>query len=136
MHRPGVLAFVAWLLVGFTSAQSTSTTLSAYTSYVPTDTWTIASGTCATGMGAAVAATATAGAQGGVFEDKFGNFWEMECGYYFSGTTYYANVAAGAIGTSGQGIYACFDGCANRINCVGFSYYGTVTGATAGSGKC
>lgn len=53
-----------------------STTLSAYTSYQPTNTWTINSGSCASGMGPA-AATATAGGQGGVYTDIYNSYWEM-----------------------------------------------------------
>ncbi|KAK6396279.1 hypothetical protein LTR65_009361 [Meristemomyces frigidus] len=40
-------------------------------------------------MGTAAAATATAGAQGGVYQDKWGSYWEMECNYLYSGATYY-----------------------------------------------
>ena len=39
-------------------------------------------------------------------------------------------------GTNGGGLFACFNGCANRIGCTAFSYYGTTTSGTAGSGRC
>ncbi|KAK4547046.1 hypothetical protein LTR36_001267 [Oleoguttula mirabilis] len=100
MRRFGVLAFVAGLLsFAFAQTESTaiaggatttrSTSLAAATTYQPTNTWTIASGACSVGMDSAAAATATAGAQGGVFLDKYGGYWEMDCGYQFTGTTYY-----------------------------------------------
>lgn len=53
-----------------------SSTLAAPTSYQPTNIWTQPSGACSLGMGAA-AATATPGAQGGVYQDKYGSYWEM-----------------------------------------------------------
>ncbi|KAI7566524.1 hypothetical protein KC343_g5385, partial [Hortaea werneckii] len=83
-------------------------------------------------MGAA-AATATAGGQGGVYQDRYGGYWEMDCGYYFSGNTYYDGAYQG---TNGIGVYSCFNGCANRPGCVGFTYYGTSTGPTTGGGRC
>ncbi|KAI7550479.1 hypothetical protein KC317_g14262, partial [Hortaea werneckii] len=83
-------------------------------------------------MGAA-AATATAGGQGGVYQDRYGGYWEMDCGYYFSGSPYYDGAYQG---TNGIGVYSCFNGCANRPGCVGFTYYGTSTGPTTGGGRC
>ncbi|KAI7359325.1 hypothetical protein KC354_g9411 [Hortaea werneckii] len=83
-------------------------------------------------MGAA-AATATAGGQGGVYQDRYGGYWEMDCGYYFSGSTYWDGAYQG---TNGIGVYSCFNGCANRPGCVGFTYYGTSTGPTTGGGRC
>ncbi|KAI7164171.1 hypothetical protein KC349_g866 [Hortaea werneckii] len=83
-------------------------------------------------MGAA-AATATAGGQGGVYQDRYGGYWEMDCGYYFSGSPYYDGAYQG---TNGIGVFSCFNGCANRPGCVGFTYFGSSTGATTGSGRC
>ncbi|KAI7471965.1 hypothetical protein KC367_g4425 [Hortaea werneckii] len=109
-----------------------SRTLSALQTYQPTNTWTIPNGACSVGMGAA-AATATAGGQGGVYQDRYGGYWEMDCGYYFSGSTYWDGAYQG---TNGIGVYSCFNGCANRPGCVGFTYYGTSTGPTTGGGRC
>ncbi|KAI6807478.1 hypothetical protein KC332_g13456 [Hortaea werneckii] len=81
----------------------------------------------------AVAATATAGGQGGVYQDRYGGYWEMDCGYYFSGSPYYDGAYQG---TNGIGVYSCFNGCANRPGCVGFTYFGSSTGPTTGSGRC
>ncbi|GAB1736020.1 hypothetical protein NU219Hw_g6074t1 [Hortaea werneckii] len=83
-------------------------------------------------MGAA-AATATAGGQGGVYQDRYGGYWEMDCGYYFSGSPYYDGAYQG---TNGIGVFSCFNGCANRPGCVGFTYFGSSTGPTTGSGRC
>lgn len=90
MRRFGVLAIVAGL-GSSVIAQSTFTTAvaggvtttislsdSAGPTYTPTNTWTITSGACSKGMGAATA-TATAGGYGGVFEDAYGSYWEMVC---------------------------------------------------------
>lgn len=139
MRRSGVLAFVATLLMSSASAQTsggTTTTISrslaASTTYVPTNTWTIPAGSCSAGMGPA-AATATAGGTGGVFQDKFGGYWETECDYVYAGSTLYDGTYEG---TNGQGIYACYNGCANRPGCTGFSFYGTTTGPATGGGRC
>lgn len=73
-----VLALVAGL-AGYTLAQVTTTvtpSLSGSTTYTPTNTWTQPNGACSKGMGAAAAA-ATAGGQGGVYQDKMGAYWEM-----------------------------------------------------------
>ncbi|GAB1729361.1 hypothetical protein NU195Hw_Modified_146t1 [Hortaea werneckii] len=111
-----------------------STTLSAYTSYQPTNTWTINSGSCASGMGPA-AATATAGGQGGVYTDIYNSYWEMDCDYAFSGTDNYDGATTGS-GTGSLGVYGCFNGCAQRPNCIGFSYYGTQSEPARGAGRC
>ncbi|KAI6887118.1 short chain dehydrogenase [Hortaea werneckii] len=134
MRRIAALALVAGRLLNSVSAQSTtiSRTLSALQTYQPTNTWTVPNGACSVGMGAA-AATATAGGQGGVYQDRYGGYWEMDCGYYFSGSTYYDGAYQG---TNGIGVYSCFNGCANRPGCVGFTYYGTSTGPTTGGGRC
>ncbi|KAI7389162.1 hypothetical protein KC328_g8590 [Hortaea werneckii] len=111
-----------------------STTLSAYTSYQPTNTWTINSGSCASGMGPA-AATATAGGQGGVYTDIYNSYWEMDCDYAFSGADNYDGATTGS-GTGSLGVYGCFNGCAQRPNCIGFSYYGTQSEPARGAGRC
>ncbi|KAK4545951.1 hypothetical protein LTR36_002515 [Oleoguttula mirabilis] len=62
-------------------------------------------------MGTAAAATATAGAQGGVYQDKWGSYWEMECNYLYSGATYYdsgVSVAAYDQGAAG-GLGRCYN---------------------------
>lgn len=134
MRRIAALALVAGRLLASVSAQSTtiSRTLSALQTYQPTNTWTVPNGACSVGMGAA-AATATAGGQGGVYQDRYGGYWEMDCGYYFSGSPYYDGAY---VGTNGIGVYSCFNGCANRPGCVGFTYYGTSTGPATGAGRC
>ncbi|KAI6801364.1 hypothetical protein KC332_g13646 [Hortaea werneckii] len=111
-----------------------STTLSAYTSYQPTNTWTINSGSCASGMGPAVA-VAAAGGQGGVYTDIYNSYWEMDCDYAFSGADNYDGATTGS-GTGSLGVYGCFNGCAQRPNCIGFSYYGTQSEPARGAGRC
>ncbi|KAK5676194.1 hypothetical protein LTS10_011006 [Elasticomyces elasticus] len=137
MPRSGALAFVAALAAGLATAQSVTTTLSAGTTYEPTVPWTIAGGPSPTTAPCAAGAVQTAGPAGyyggGVYTDKYGDFWEMDCDYSFSGTTYYDGTFAG---TNGQGVVACFNGCANRLQCAGFSYYGNAMGNTTGSGRC
>jgi len=67
---------------------------------------------------------------GGTYTDPYGAVWSVNCGQDNTGAIY----ASG--GTSGQGIYACFKGCSHRPECNGFSFTGSVTLATAGSGTC
>jgi len=160
MRRFGDLALVAGLFVGFVCAQFTpplpatsggtstliSQTLAAYTSYQPTNTWTIptytGTGGCSLGMGAA-AATQTAGGYGGVYQDYWGGYWEVACDQYFSGTTYYDG-SPFYEGTNTQGMIACFNGCAKRPGCSAFAFYGSQTSSSVaptatswtGGGRC
>lgn len=122
MRRPGVVVLLAASLIDHASAQAT--TLSASTSYVPTNTW----------VPQAACSQAAPGGAGGYYQDTIGTYWEVQCGQAFTGTTYYDNNAY--VGTNAQGIAACFWGCSNRIGCVGFTYTGTVSSSTAGSGRC
>lgn len=41
-----------------------------------------------------------------------------------------------ATGTKSQGIYACFRACASRPGCVAFTFAGTMSSGTAGTGAC
>ncbi|KAK4955888.1 hypothetical protein LTR10_006827 [Elasticomyces elasticus] len=137
MRRSGALAFVAALAAGLATAQSVTTTLSAGTTYQPTVPWTIAGGPSPTTGACSAGAVQTAGPAGyyggGVYTDKYGDFWEMDCDYSFSSTTYYDGTF---VGTNALGVVACFNGCAGRIQCVGFSYYGNAFGNSSGSGRC
>lgn len=121
MWRYGAVALLGAALIDVAAAQAT--TLSASTSYVPTNTW-VPQAQCSQAGGGA----------GGYYQDSIGTYWEVQCAQAFSGTTYYDNGAY--VGTNGQGIGACFWGCSNRIGCVGFTYTGSVTSANVGSGRC
>lgn len=137
MRRFGVVA-VLGAGIGLVSAQvttitTTSTTLTGFpASDGPSPTWTPAA-TCSQGSTYGGPAP-----YGGVFEDTFGTFYEMQCGYVFSGSTYYDTNGAvtGAMGTSGQGIATCFYGCSQRPECIGFVYTYTSQSQTAGAGRC
>jgi len=135
-----VLAFAAGLLVGLVSAQSSITpTLSAGPTYQPSVPWTIP--TASTPCSAGSTATATGGYGGGVYQDVFGGYWEVECGYAWTGTTYYDGVNSGpggsaVIGTTSQGVFACFESCAQRVGCVAFEFFGYSTNTMVGSGQC
>ena len=120
MQWLAVIALLGATLVSHVAGQAT--TLSAYTSYVPTNTW-VPQAQC----------SQAGGGNGGYYQDTIGTFWEVQCGQQFSGPTYYDN---NYVGTSSQGIAACFWGCSNRIGCAAFTYTGTVSSATAGSGRC
>lgn len=120
MRRFGVVALLGASLFDYAYAQVT--TLSAATSYTPTQTWAPLS-TCTQN-----------GQPGGFYQDSIGTYWEVQCGQRFSGTAYYDN--NNFVGTNGQGIGACFWGCSNRVGCVGFTYTGSVTSANVGSGRC
>lgn len=83
-------------------------------------------------------ATASPGATvglygGGTYQDPYGDYWEVDCGYLFNSTTYYEYPLPG---TRSQGMYACFNGCAARPNCVAFNFYGYQTGPHSGGGLC
>ncbi|KAK3674878.1 hypothetical protein LTR78_005222 [Recurvomyces mirabilis] len=125
MRRFGLLAFVAGLWVTLASAQS-STTLSAAPTFTPTTAWSIPNGACSSGG---------SNANGGVFEDVFGNFWEVSCGQGFSGSNYY-DPSPYYETTTGIGMQACFNGCAQRVNCIAFTFYGTTTSGSTGTGVC
>ena len=122
MRRYGVIALLGAALIDFAAAQAT--TLSASTTYVPTNTW----------VPQAQCSQAGPNQNGGYYQDTIGTYWEVQCGQAFSGTAYYDNL--NYVGTNGQGIAACFWGCSNRIGCVGFTYTGTISSSTAGSGRC
>ena len=132
MRRFGVVALLG-AGVGLVSAQGTSTTLTGFaTTDGPSPTWT---------PNAICSAGSTYGGPapyGGVFEDTLGVFYELQCGYVFSGSTYYdtTGTPAGALGTTGQGIASCFYGCSNRPECIGFVYTSTSQTQTGGAGKC
>ena len=74
------------------------------------------------------------GLGGGVYQDLFGTFWEFDCGYSYTGGTYYDGTF---VGTYGNGVLTCFYGCSNRIGCMGFSHAGTQgSSPDVGSGGC
>ena len=132
MWRFGVLALWAANFVSLTSAQA-STTLAAATTYTPTGIW-YPQPTCSQGNTAATT-QGVGNYGGGIFEDYWGTFWELDCGYSYSGTTYMDGTY---VGTFGNGIVACFYGCSLRIGCMGFTYVvvaGQNTGLS-GSGRC
>lgn len=132
------LALLVALCTPFAIAQTVTTlTLSAGTSYMPTNVWTIPTTTasCVAGATAGAVQAYNSPAVGGVFNDINGNYWEVQCGYNFTGTTYWGG-ETGGLGTNGQGIYACYNGCAKRPGCIGFTFYGYTTGKTTGTGKC
>ena len=131
MRRFGVLALLG-AGIELVAAQA-STTLAASPTFAPTQTWNPAA-TCS--LGSTYPGPAP---YGGVFEDTLGVFYEMQCGYVFSGTTYYETVGGtpvGSLGTTGQGIASCFYGCSNRPECIGILFTYTSQSATAGAGKC
>lgn len=134
-------AALFWLVASLVSAQVTTTstasaTLTAASTYTPAVPWTIPNGVCSQGS----TATATGGYGGGVFEDVSGNFWEVECNYAWSGSSTYDVIPnanpPNSEDSDAQGIYACFNGCANRPGCVAFEFFGTTTGPHSGTGKC
>jgi len=137
MRGFGIAAGVAGLLVGLASAQSSVTpTLAAGPTYQPAVPWTQGNGPCSAGS----TATATGGYGGGVYQDIFGGYWEIECGFAWSSTQYYAAEGGPgsqqAPGTAAQGMYACANGCAQRPGCVAYEFFGTTSGPHSGSGKC
>ncbi|KAK3722887.1 hypothetical protein LTR37_002032 [Vermiconidia calcicola] len=129
MWRSGVVALLGASFLACVSAQ-VSRTLGAYTSYTPTATWAPAP-VCSQGSNPALSPG------GGVYQDEFGAYYEMQCGQQFSGTNYYDNTFAG---TNAQGIGSCFYGCSKRPGCMGFTYTGTVVGTSynwqGSSGRC
>lgn len=130
---------LALLVARLISAQQTITTLtiSAGTSYFPTNPWTIPTTTASCVAGATVGAVQAynSPAVGGTFQDINGNYWEIQCGYDFNGPTYWGG-EVGGVGTFGQGLYACFQGCAKRPGCIGFTFYGYSYTKTTGTGRC
>lgn len=94
MQRFGVAAIVAVAFVATAQAQSqyttpgptTSAPLSAATTYVPTNTWT-PNPICTAGAGAGLNPMNP----GGVYRDDFGTYWEVLCGYDWTGTVWYDN---------------------------------------------
>ena len=108
VRRPGVFALWAATFLSLTSAQST--TLGVSTTYVPTATWR-PNAVCTQGSSYGGPAP-----YGGVYQDFYGAFWEVQCGYGWSSTNYMDGGAIAApIGTYGQGIATCFMGCDSRI---------------------
>lgn len=132
MARFGVVALLGAYFFALVSAQATQGTLSVYTSYTPTQTWTPAA-TCSAGS-----SYTGSGLGGGVYEDPMGTYWEFDCGMTYSGTNYYDVVGSTPtyVGTNGNGVISCFWGCSNRIGCQSFIYTGTVTNNVSGSGRC
>jgi len=134
MRRFGVVALLGASLLEFASAQGTTTTLGVSTTYVPTAAWSPAP-VCSAGSSSGTA-------QGGVYQDESGNFYEMQCGPNYSGTNYYDLTAGNPVfvGTTGQGIGSCFWGCSQRPSCMGFTYTGVVGSNvypwTGSSGRC
>jgi hypothetical protein len=94
MQRFGVAAFVAVAFVAAVQAQSVYTTpgvttsapLSASTTYTPTNTWA-PNPVCSAGAGSGLNALNP----GGVYRDDFGSYWEVLCGYDWTGTIWYDN---------------------------------------------
>ena len=137
MRRFGVLALLG---AGIELVSAQTTTLGASPSILPTSTWAPAP-VCSQGNSWGGPAP-----YGGVYEDPLGTFYQVECGYQFSGLTFYdtagynlnANGYTGAgQGTTAQGIVTCFWGCSQRPECIGFTYAGTVNAAAnSGSGVC
>ena len=130
LRRFGVIALLGATFFSLASAQST--TLAAYTSYVPTQTWA-PNAVCSAGSSYGGPAP-----YGGIYEDPFGTFFEMQCGYAFAGTTYYDdNNAQVFSGTTSQGIVTCFYACSARIGCMGFTYtFTSQSQGAVGAGRC
>nr|OQO20802.1 hypothetical protein B0A51_15352 [Rachicladosporium sp. CCFEE 5018] len=105
------------------AAGSTVTTTTGTYSSVPsaTATWTPAAA-CTAGGPAAT---------GGAYTDANSAVWNVVCGADNNNGQYFESAK-----TNGQGIYACAKGCDQRPNCVGYSFIGSVSGATTGSGVC
>lgn len=93
MQRLGVVAFRAVAFVVLVQAQyttpglTTSAPLSASTTYTPTNVWA-PNPTCSAGSSAVAQ---NGGYGGGVYRDDYGTYWEVGCGYNWSGTTYMEN---------------------------------------------
>jgi hypothetical protein len=89
MQRFGVAAFLAVAFVATVQAQNptTSIPLSASTTHTPTNVWTPAA-SCSAGSSAVAQ---NGGYGGGVYRDDFGSYWEVACGYDWSGTAFYDN---------------------------------------------
>lgn len=66
---------------------STSQALSASNTYTPTNVWT-AHPTCTSGSNAVAP---QGGYGGGVYMDGYGTYWQVVCGFYWNGNTYYEN---------------------------------------------
>ena len=136
MRRFGVIALLG-ARIAFVSAQVTTTsttTLAASTTYIPQQSWT-PNAVCSAGSSYGGPAP-----YGGIYKDEFGTFFDMQCGYAFTGTTY-IDTSTGYVGTFAQGIATCFYGCSERPGCMGFTYTGTVAGTAANmwsgsSGRC
>ncbi|KAK3116012.1 hypothetical protein LTR53_004072 [Teratosphaeriaceae sp. CCFEE 6253] len=125
MPRPRVVALAA-ALVSLAAAQSS---LTATQTYAPARSWTIPASAASCNQGS----SPTTAPAGGVFQDMYGDFWAMNCDYSYSGTTYYDG---SFVGTNSGGVYSCFNGCAKRVGCVAFTFYGTSSSGTAGTGRC
>ncbi|KAM0717693.1 hypothetical protein Q7P37_007545 [Cladosporium fusiforme] len=130
MRRFGIAALLAAIFIAQTYAQTTSVALSASTTYAPTHVWAPAASCTVGSSGVGVM-------RGGVYRDDYGSYWQVGCDYDWSSQVFYDSTAYYAYsGTNGQGIFACFRGCASRVNCVAFTYTGTITGPGDGSGRC
>lgn len=97
MRRASVAALLAAALVATVQAQSVYTTsglttsapLSASTTYTPTNVWA-PNPTCSAGSNALAQ---NGGYGGGVYRDDYGSYWEVGCGYDWSGP-YMENLAS------------------------------------------
>lgn len=140
MREVKLWPFLAFLAATLVYGQQTVTTLtiSQGTSYFPTNTWTIpvSTASCAAGATAGAVQAYNSPAVGGTFQDINGNYWEIQCGYDYTGTTLYPGDGTTGTGTFGQGLYACFQGCAKRPGCMGFVFYGYSYSKTTGTGRC
>ena len=125
-RRFRVIAVLGVTFIDFVYSQTT--TLGVSTTYNPTNSWAAAP-TCSLGSGYGGPAP-----YGGYYQDQFGQYYEMQCGYAFSGTTYYDGTY---VGTTGQGVNTCFFGCSQRAGCMGFTYsYTSQSTGNTGAGRC
>lgn len=98
MRRFGVAALLVATFVTYVQTQSvyttpgvsTSPSLSASTTYSPTNVWN-PHPTCTSGSSAVAP---QGGYGGGVYMDAFGTYWQVACGFDWSGATYYDSTPA------------------------------------------
>lgn len=83
-----------------------------------TKSWSYNSQSCLAGLSAGAAGDAN-----GTVVDSFGATYQVNCGQRASTPDSFASP-----GTNGRGLSACFRSCDKTPGCVGFAYYGTVTG--------
>ena len=112
VRRSGVLALWAASFWSIASAQSTSLGVAPAAGQGAVNPWRPKQ-VCSAGSNYGGPAP-----YGGVYVDNYNAYWEVECGYAWTGTTYYDGsgpVMGSGIGTYSQGIVTCFVGCGNRI---------------------